>query len=124
MMRYQLVYQDRFDLEPYGPKLRERFGKRFGLSPEQVRIVSTGSPVVIKRTTDLREAERYQHEIRRIGGTCWIQEITTVGRLTERRGEVSCRRKLKDRRAKYRPGGSTPERRQSYGQRSTDRKLT
>ncbi len=121
-MKYQLVYQDQFDLEPYGPELRERFGKRFGLSSHQLRLVSSGAPVVIKKSVALGEAERYQHEIRRIGGTCWIQEASPDGRFVERRGPITCRRILRDRRVKYRPSSSIPDRRQSCGQRTTDHK--
>lgn len=115
---YDVFYIDKFHHQPNADALRERIGRRFRLTAEALAHLSSGEPVVVKKSVKLAEAKRYLAAFRAVGGACWIQPHAADGRFRERRREW--RRSLLDRRAIYRASSVQPDRRQSCGRRSTD----
>lgn len=115
---YDVFYIDKFHRHPNADALRERIGRRFKLSDQALAHLSSGEPVVVKKSVSLQEAKRYLAAFCAVGGVCWIQPSSGDGRFHERRKHW--RRSLLDRRAIYRASSIQPDRRQSCGRRSTD----
>jgi hypothetical protein len=120
--KYEIVYIDKFIDIVEAEIARDALRQRFHLSEKIVERLSSGMPVVIKKSVDLHEAERYQQAIKEAGGVCWVQQMTPDCAHHERR--LFNRRMKSCRRNEVRSSSIVPDRRKQEsdggGRRSRD----
>lgn len=96
----------------------ERIRKRFRLETGKLAILSQGSPVVVKRHTELAVVNKLRDMMLQLGAVVWTQELANGAEFSDRRSLK--RRQMPDRRSAYRHTLSVPERRFGGGRRRSD----
>ena len=100
----------------------ERIRKRFDLNGDNLTILAQGTPVVVKRHSELLVAKNLQKLLNCLGAVAWVQKVYRGAEYRDRRAEK--RRQVPDRRSAYRHTLSVPERRFGGGRRRTDIGIT
>ncbi|GAB3101218.1 hypothetical protein G8770_16080 [Aestuariicella hydrocarbonica] len=116
---YEVIYIDKFADAIEAELARASLKERFLLSDRKLELMSCGKPIVVKKGVSYDEACRFDEEIKKSGGICWIQESAPDGLYHERRSEK--RRELSDRRDHYRGSAILPDRRMGIGRRTSDK---
>jgi len=57
------------------PQLKANMQSLFAISDEELAVLFSGEPIVIKRDVDEDTALTYKRSIEEGGGSCWIQPI-------------------------------------------------
>ena len=119
MQTYEVVYIDKFTDELEAQLVRLSLKERFHLSDRKLDIMSTGTPVVVKKGVTYQAACLFEDAIKKSGGVCWIQECAPDGLYHERRDDS--RREAMDRRDRYRDASIQSDRRMGIGRRGEDK---
>ena len=115
---YEVVYLDNFADSEVARLAKEKLKHSFHLTDSQLKLLSSGVPVVVKKNLPLSQAQRFEQAVKDAGATCWLQEMSPDEVHYERR--QTSRRQLLDRRSSYRGSSIVPDRRHNLGRRQED----
>lgn len=115
---YALIFHNTCPQSRESELVLERIRKRFKLNSGKLAILSQGSPVVVKRHSELAVVNKLRDMMVHLGAVVWTQELAKDAEYSDRR--CLKRRQMPDRRSAYRHTLAIPERRFGGGRRRSD----